>query len=168
MEPNKATPTLYCSTDCGAHRLSLLGWAQWWAMSRTSRRVTSGYVLVTSMKFECKVDLITWSYLSLVLEMSTDGRSGRVSIRHPIFWFDDGSIIVRVQDHLFKVHRSLLSRHSSLFAHFPRIMRTSTDLREDLAVDCDYDVIDLDRHVLTQDVEVLLEHLYHDVWVTNG
>jgi hypothetical protein len=88
------------------------------------------------------------------------------SIRHPIFWFDDGSVVVRVQDHLFKVHRSLLSRHSSFFAHCHVITKTSKSdaaLREDLAVGCDYIVVDIDRPVLVRDVEVLLEHLYHDV-----
>ena len=86
--------------------------------------------------------------------------SDRISVRHPIFWFDDGSIVVRVQDYLFKVHRSLLSRHSNFFAQSQSIASTS-DLREDLAANCGYIVVE--RHVLVQDVEVLLEHLYHDV-----
>ena len=87
--------------------------------------------------------------------------SDRISIRHPVFWFDDGSIVVRVEDYLFKVHRSLLSRHSNFFAHSQGI--TTPDLREDLALDCDYIVVDHEKGVLAQDVEVLLEHLYHDV-----
>ena len=38
------------------------------------------------------------------------------STRHPTFWFDDGSIIICVQDTAFKVHRSQLARHSEIFA----------------------------------------------------
>jgi hypothetical protein len=92
------------------------------------------------------------------------GLSDDKSVQHPIFWFDDGSVVVRVQNHLFKVHRSLLSRHSNFFAHCDAVTKTLDDtIREDLVSDCDYIVVDLDRRVLAQDVEVLLEHLYHDV-----
>ena len=31
-------------------------------------------------------------------------------------------------------------------------------------MDCDYIMIGHERRVLVQDVEILLEHLYHDVW----
>src|ERR1700733_3943841 len=84
---------------------------------------------------------------------------------HPTFWFDDGSVVLRVQDHLFKVHRSFLSRHSSFFAQHQYITKTSEDNREDGDMDCDYIMIGHERRVLVQDVEILLEHLYHDVWV---
>ncbi|KAF8236753.1 hypothetical protein L208DRAFT_1421801 [Tricholoma matsutake] len=85
-------------------------------------------------------------------------------VRHQIFWFEDGSVVVRVQDHLFKVHQSLLARHSNFFAHFHAVAKTSSDnFREDWAIGCDYIVVDLNKRVLVQDVEVLLEHLYHDV-----
>jgi len=85
-------------------------------------------------------------------------------IRHPIFWFDDGSVVVRIQDRLFKLHRSLLSRHSNFFAQYPAINRVPKEaIREDWKADDDYIDVDRDRHVLAEDVEVLLEHLYHDV-----
>jgi hypothetical protein len=32
------------------------------------------------------------------------------------FWFDDGSVIIHVEKMLFKVHRSILSAHSEIFA----------------------------------------------------
>lgn len=36
--------------------------------------------------------------------------------RHPDLWFKDGSIVLKVQKTLFKVHQSLLSSHSTIFA----------------------------------------------------
>jgi hypothetical protein len=35
---------------------------------------------------------------------------------HPVFWFSDGSIVLRAQEQLFRVHHSLLSRLSPFFA----------------------------------------------------
>lgn len=35
---------------------------------------------------------------------------------HPDFWFEDGSVILQVANTLFRVHRSLLSKHSEVFA----------------------------------------------------
>ena len=34
---------------------------------------------------------------------------------HPSLWFEDGSIVIRAQETLFKVHRSLLALHSPIF-----------------------------------------------------
>ena len=31
------------------------------------------------------------------------------------YWFDDGNIILQAEDTLFRVHRSVLSRHSKVF-----------------------------------------------------
>jgi len=84
-------------------------------------------------------------------------------IRHPTFWFNDGSVVVRIQDHLFKLHRSLLSRHSNFFAQYPAMNGVHKELIEDREADNDYIDVDRDRHVLAEDAEVLLEHLYHDV-----
>lgn len=36
--------------------------------------------------------------------------------RHPDLWFDDGSIIFKAENMMFKVHRSLLSSYSTFFA----------------------------------------------------
>ncbi|TCD62385.1 hypothetical protein EIP91_006967 [Steccherinum ochraceum] len=35
--------------------------------------------------------------------------------RHPDLWFSDGSVILKAEDGLFKVHMSILSRHSVFF-----------------------------------------------------
>ncbi|KAF5378351.1 hypothetical protein D9615_008761 [Tricholomella constricta] len=84
--------------------------------------------------------------------------------RHPVFWFNDGSVVFRVQDHAFKVHRTLLSRHSRFFAYSDHAhVPTSTNLN--VASDLEYEihiVVDPSRRVQVKDVEVLLEHFYHD------
>ncbi|KAG8215022.1 hypothetical protein J3R82DRAFT_8430 [Butyriboletus roseoflavus] len=36
-------------------------------------------------------------------------------VRHPDLWFSDGSIVLRAENTLFRVHKSLLSRHSGFF-----------------------------------------------------
>jgi len=36
--------------------------------------------------------------------------------QHESLWFDDGSIVLCVQNTLFRVHRSILSAHSQVFA----------------------------------------------------
>jgi hypothetical protein len=36
--------------------------------------------------------------------------------RHPDFWFDDGSIVLQAETSLFRVHRTILSAHSTVFA----------------------------------------------------
>src|ERR1700733_603420 len=38
------------------------------------------------------------------------------STRHSEFWFDDGSVVLNVQTTLFRVHRSTLSMHSTVFS----------------------------------------------------
>jgi hypothetical protein len=102
--------------------------------------------------------------MAIAQEDSCIGEGNGNYIRHPIFWFDDGSVVIRVQDRLYKIHKSLLSRHSDFFAHCHPVTKPSDDvLRRVPPTDCDYIVVDPDRRVLANDVEVLLEHLYHDV-----
>ena len=38
------------------------------------------------------------------------------STRNSEFWFDDGSVVLNVQSTLFRVHRSILSMHSTVFS----------------------------------------------------
>lgn len=46
--------------------------------------------------------------------------------RHPDLWFDDGSIVLKVQTTLFKVHRTLLSSHSTVFADIFSVPQPAT------------------------------------------
>jgi hypothetical protein len=86
----------------------------------------------------------------------------RNPVQHPVFWFEDGSLVFRVEDHAFKVHRTLLSRHSGFFAQSkPRASNTS-GINVDLSLDV-HIVVDPIRQVAVRDVEILLEHFYHDV-----
>ncbi|KAF8552443.1 hypothetical protein OG21DRAFT_1477736 [Imleria badia] len=81
--------------------------------------------------------------------------------RHPIYWFDDGSVIVRAYNNhvdgqtsimLFRIHASLLHRHSELV-----LKRESED-----GCDVPTMTIPLAFGVQVQDFTSLLAHLYHD------
>ncbi|RDB22888.1 hypothetical protein Hypma_009776 [Hypsizygus marmoreus] len=81
-------------------------------------------------------------------------------IKHPIFWFDDGSVVLHVQNYAFKIHRMLLARHSNFFAQtdtIPNGTTTKFDTPPETHI-----VIDPSQHVRAKDVEALLEHFYHD------
>ncbi|KAH8102383.1 hypothetical protein BXZ70DRAFT_1006314 [Cristinia sonorae] len=68
---------------------------------------------------------------------------------HPSYWFDDGSIILHVQDTSYKLHRSLIARHSPF-------LNSLSDTTDDLR-------IPEGLGVLSEDFDRLLEHLYHDI-----
>jgi hypothetical protein len=36
-------------------------------------------------------------------------------VRHPDLWFSDGSVVLQADNTLFSVHKSQLSRHSTIF-----------------------------------------------------
>lgn len=82
--------------------------------------------------------------------------------RHPIYWFDDGSVIVKASDGqvdgqdgvvLFRIHESLLRRHSKVVLQ-----------REPEEDGCAVPTvaIPLALGVQVQDFTSLLAHLYHD------
>ncbi|KAL4064188.1 hypothetical protein V8B97DRAFT_2026106 [Scleroderma yunnanense] len=73
--------------------------------------------------------------------------------QHPRYWFDDGSIILRISDSevSFKLHGSLLSRHSTYFRQMLQAGSTSTIV-----------TIPPELGVQVDDFVSLLEHLYHD------
>jgi hypothetical protein len=68
--------------------------------------------------------------------------------KHDDFWFEDGSIVLIVQDKYFRVHQSILSRHSEVFADMFSVPQPPTQetldgcpiikLNDDL-----YDLVDL-------------------------
>lgn len=43
------------------------------------------------------------------------------STRHPHLWFSDGSVVLKAETTLFKVHRSTLMTHSNFFADMFRL-----------------------------------------------
>lgn len=84
--------------------------------------------------------------------------------KHPVYWFDDGLLVLHIQNTLFRVHLSLLKRHSPYLASLettnpvikpiPIINESSTPVM--------YVTLGPDRPVNSRDVEALLEHMYHD------
>lgn len=96
--------------------------------------------------------------------------------KHPVYWFDDGSLILHVQDDLYRVHDTLLARKSGKVSSMIETA-ISIDKMNALAADalvgmgpdlvgCKYVVLDHDQGVLSEDVSELLEHLYQDKWAS--
>jgi len=89
---------------------------------------------------------------------------------HPIYWFDDGSLVLEVEVQRFKVHRTLLSRHSRFFSSIstPQEISGSVITTNDPPTVVqtqafDRIVLEQRKEVKAEDVEALLQHLYHDV-----
>ncbi|KAG7445882.1 uncharacterized protein BT62DRAFT_968672 [Guyanagaster necrorhizus] len=84
--------------------------------------------------------------------------------RHPVFWFPDGLTILGLEDHLFRVHTTVLCRHSPYFLGIFEDA-SAVGKQEDSSAGlggCTF--LDLDsRQVSVVDLVSLLEHLYHDV-----
>ncbi|KAJ2923759.1 hypothetical protein H1R20_g13341, partial [Candolleomyces eurysporus] len=109
--------------------------------------------------------------------------------KHPTYWFEDGSITLRVQNHLFRVHRSLICRHSRVLlgvaaaapdvvyilehgvldSQNTQVLQGSLDKDEKEEEKCSARLdgrIKTSEPVLSKDFEELLRHLYHDEYVT--
>ncbi|KAJ7773380.1 hypothetical protein B0H16DRAFT_1512145 [Mycena metata] len=76
--------------------------------------------------------------------------------QHPTFWFDDGSLVVKVEGVMFKVHRTLLTRNSPFLLSLDTENHSNDTLKIDPA-----------QRVSAVDFGVLLEHLYHDSPLTS-
>ena len=129
----------------------------------TSGSVSLHYRFATLIPLSVVAVGVGWRLLrgSKSWNMARVFQAGSQGHRHPIYWFDDGSVIVRAYNNdvdgqasmvLFKIHESLLHRHSKLV------------LRREL--EDGYDVptmsIPLALGVQAQDFTSLLAHLYHD------
>ena len=101
-----------------------------------------------------------------------DNETGAVLNRHDDLWFDDGSIICRAQDTLFRIHMSQLARRSVYFRDMFSVPRgQSTDavkLRftglHELGVDVDTTPI-IRLYDSAEDVGNLLTALYDGPYV---
>ena len=87
---------------------------------------------------------------------------------HPIYWFEDGSLVLDVEVQRFKVHNSLLSRHSKFFSTLtPNVQgvdkSTATLGHNHHQTGVRHVVLEPKRQVKARDVEALLGHFYHDV-----
>ena len=101
------------------------------------------------------------SLAAMTLSTSTEHDTNPKLRRHHKYWLDDGSLILRAQNDLYKVHRTLLERHSRLLS----AIHASTDPdKASNAVDgMTVTSVPDELGVASTDVEILLEHLYHDV-----
>lgn len=79
------------------------------------------------------------------------------SRRHPAFWLEDGSVIVRAENDAFKIHWTLLTRHSPYFSTLPK---SKSDEHSDVPIVLIPDHLG----VSSLDFEALLQHLYHDMY----
>jgi hypothetical protein len=83
--------------------------------------------------------------------------------RHPHFWFDDGSLFLSIGNDLFKVHRTLLYRHSRVLPTWPGSYDLADFGINTAGMDgCAIVAVPEDTHATAEDVEALLEHIYHD------
>jgi hypothetical protein len=90
--------------------------------------------------------------------------SNRALRKHSVYWFDDASLVLHVQDVLFRVHLPLLKRHSPFIATLESIPSTCEQIPivAEISVPVVYVTFGKERPVKDTDVEALLEHMYHD------
>jgi hypothetical protein len=90
-------------------------------------------------------------YLAMVAH-TYDWSTGR---RHPTYWLEDGSVLINVEDVLFRVHKTLLHRHSRVLNLWTSTIPESSDV----------DIVHVPDEIgmSAEDFVALLEHLYHDV-----
>jgi len=94
---------------------------------------------------------------------------------HPIYWFEDGSLVLDVEVQRFKVHHPLLARHSKFFS---TLTSNGQGVEEETALCSEsgtilnahrhqtgvrHVVLEPKRQVRARDVEALLGHFYHDL-----
>ncbi|KAI9065077.1 hypothetical protein FKP32DRAFT_1665636 [Trametes sanguinea] len=87
--------------------------------------------------------------------------------RHARYWLDDGSLVVRAQDDIYKVHRTLLDRHSKVLASLSP-SKDGSDENKDAVDGLIVVHIPDELEVRSEDFEALLEHLYHDAPVNDS
>lgn len=85
--------------------------------------------------------------------------------QHPVYWFDDGSLILRLgQDKpLYRLHKSFVTRHSPAMPRFIGEAPFEISAVEHLDLKgCSYANLPDDLNLRVEDLDALLAHLYHD------
>lgn len=78
--------------------------------------------------------------------------------QHPEFWFDDGSVVLIARNHTaFKVHKSMLAKHSTFFDHMFSLPQPADEDHEAQSYGCA--VVHVDDS--PTDLEDLLDLLYN-------
>lgn len=88
---------------------------------------------------------------------------------HADIWFHDGSLICRAERTLFKVHMSVLERHSTFFRDMfsmPQPQTSSTDVISNQGLQDDIEKLPIvDLHDTAEDVGNLLTAVYDGLYV---
>ena len=93
---------------------------------------------------------------------------GRMTYRpHSQYWFEDGSLILLSYHNLYKVHKTLLLRHSPTLTKWISQGHLAIPMVDDYLLPQSAGSIHVkipdDIRLRNEDLEALLEHLYHDV-----
>ena len=146
------------------------GWCQrtcdilyWWCMHFPSSSVEWGFT--ATFQTECENNIVDETEtnakehtISLCDVVGTPDQLDILQWHHPSLWFKDGSIVIRAQETLFKVHQSLLALHSPIFASTFSIPQP-----------CDQEIIEgcpvVDIPDNADDVTCLLKVIYEPTWV---
>lgn len=75
------------------------------------------------------------------------------------YWSDDGTLLVRVQEAVYKLKSASLDQNSSRFASFPRTHDSQHDLPSV--------TIPAELEITSDDFETLLDYVYHDMCVVS-
>jgi hypothetical protein len=94
-----------------------------------------------------------------------NGIKSQQSQRSDQFWFYDGSVLVSLAPLVYKVHKSILDRHSSKFTLWLLDVEDPAALALSRTIDdagTPVIAIPSDIGISIEDFETLLAHLYHD------
>ena len=92
---------------------------------------------------------------------STSPQPSHQQSRHPDFWLYDGSIVLSVQNTLFRVHQTILAKHSEVFADLftvPQPLSTGSGEDDDTVIEGCHVV---EMHDYAVDFADLLHAIYH-------
>lgn len=94
-----------------------------------------------------------------------NGIKSQRSRRSERFWFYDGSVLIGLAPLVYKVHKSILDRHSSKFTLWLLDVEDPAALALSRTIDdagTPVIVFPSDIGISVEDFETLLAHLYHD------
>ncbi|KAI0761330.1 hypothetical protein BD413DRAFT_486125 [Trametes elegans] len=77
--------------------------------------------------------------------------------RHPVFYMQEGMVVLKVQESLYRIHKYLLEHHSD---HFRRVLAESSELLGR----SDDSPLPLPPNVTQQSFDCLLDFLYHGIY----
>jgi len=92
--------------------------------------------------------------------------ANKANRRHPQFWFEDGSLIIRSQKDFYKIHKTLLFRQSSTLHSWMDEIHIDLSVIDETMFSHPTGFMTLtipdEIGLRNDDLEALLQHLYHD------